>query len=104
MEIQRIAFCIRLAIADSKRKTGVTICEWMKRLICYYYTVNQKEGYCNAKSNNCHERLTATLRFLATGRSYEDLKYSTIISPQAMCYMIPETCKAIYNILKNEHL
>ena len=31
-----------------------------------------------------HERLTATLRFLATGRSYEDLKYSTIISPQAL--------------------
>ncbi|KAJ8942461.1 hypothetical protein NQ318_002675 [Aromia moschata] len=35
----------------------------------------------------CHERLTATLRFLATGRSYEDLKYSTVISPEAMCYV-----------------
>ncbi|VEN41894.1 unnamed protein product [Callosobruchus maculatus] len=27
-----------------------------------------------------HERLTATLRFLATGRSYEDLKFSVAIS------------------------
>ena len=30
-----------------------------------------------------HERLTTTLRYLATGRKFEDLKYSTIIiSPQ----------------------
>ena len=29
-----------------------------------------------------HERLTATLRFLATGRSYENLRFSTIMSPQ----------------------
>ena len=35
-----------------------------------------------------HERLTATLRFLATGRSYADLKYSTIISPQALSYIV----------------
>jgi len=31
-----------------------------------------------------HERLTATLRFLATGRSQGDLKFSTIMSPQAL--------------------
>ena len=34
-----------------------------------------------------HERLTATLRLLATGRSYGDLKYSTIISPQTLSYI-----------------
>ena len=28
-----------------------------------------------------HERLTATLRFFATGTSYEDLKFPTMISP-----------------------
>ncbi|VVD03101.1 unnamed protein product [Leptidea sinapis] len=38
-----------------------------------------------------HERLTATLRFLATGRSYECLKFSTIISPQALSTIKPET-------------
>ena len=32
------------------------------------------------------ERLTATLRFLATGRSFEDLKFSTIISQQTFVY------------------
>lgn len=50
------------------------------------------------------ERLTATLRFLATGRSFEDLKFSTIISPQALGRIIPETCKAIYKSLKGEFL
>ncbi|KAJ8946637.1 hypothetical protein NQ314_008809 [Rhamnusium bicolor] len=41
-----------------------------------------------------HDRLTATLRFLATGRSYDCLKFSTIISPQALSYIVPETCDA----------
>lgn len=31
-----------------------------------------------------HERLSATLRFLATERSYECMKFTTIISPQAL--------------------
>jgi hypothetical protein len=36
------------------------------------------------------ERLTATLRYLATGNSYEDLKFSTGISPQSLGKIIPE--------------
>lgn len=50
------------------------------------------------------ERLLATLRFLATGRSYEDLKYSTAISAQALGYIIPETCAVIYDVLRKEYL
>ena len=38
-----------------------------------------------------HERVTAILRFLAKGRSYEDLKCSTIISPQTLSCIISET-------------
>ena len=49
-----------------------------------------------------HERLTVTLRFLATGRSYEDMKFSTAISPAALSIIIPETCRAIYEVLRNE--
>lgn len=48
-----------------------------------------------------HERLSSTLRFLATGRSFEDLKYSTIISPQALGKIIPETCQAMCIALKD---
>jgi hypothetical protein len=40
-------------------------------------------------------RIAATRRFLATGQSFEDLKFATIISPQALGKIIPETYKAI---------
>jgi hypothetical protein len=42
------------------------------------------------------ERLAITIRFLAIGRSYEDLTFSAIISPQALAKILPETCRAIY--------
>lgn len=64
----------------------------------------QKKNTVMRPSISPHERLTATLRFLATGRSYECLKYSTIISPQALGKIIPETCEAIYNVLKKVYL
>lgn len=50
------------------------------------------------------ERLIATLRFLATGRSYEDLKFSTRIPAQTLGYIIPETCKVIYDVLKEKYM
>jgi hypothetical protein len=52
------------------------------------------------KATTPNERLTATLRYLATGRTLEDLKFSTCISPQALGRVIPETCKAIYKVLR----
>ncbi|CAI6347339.1 unnamed protein product [Macrosiphum euphorbiae] len=50
------------------------------------------------------ERLIATLRFLATGNSYEDMKFSTCISTSSLSYIIPETCKALYDILAPQYL
>ena len=49
-------------------------------------------------------RIAATLRLLATGQSFEDLKFATIISPQALGKIISETCKAIYEGLKHDYL
>lgn len=46
------------------------------------------------------ERLIVTLRYLATGREYADLRFSSAISPQLLSKIIPETCKAIYKVLK----
>jgi hypothetical protein len=43
------------------------------------------------------ERLTITLRYLATGNSYEDLKFLSAISPQLLGKIILETCWAIFN-------
>ncbi|XP_074026329.1 uncharacterized protein [Leptinotarsa decemlineata] len=50
------------------------------------------------------ERLTATLRFLTTGQSFEDQKFPTRISPQALGKIIPETCKQLYLVLKDSYL
>lgn len=52
-----------------------------------------KQDTTMRQSIPAEERLIATLRFLATGRSYEDLKYSTGISAQALGRIIPETCR-----------
>lgn len=41
------------------------------------------------------ERLTMTLRYLATERSLTDLQFTTAISRQSLGKIIPETCKAI---------
>ncbi|KAK3883114.1 hypothetical protein Pcinc_012542 [Petrolisthes cinctipes] len=49
-------------------------------------------------------RLEATLRFLASGGSYTSLQYSTRISKQSLSLIIPETCEAIYNVLKDDYL
>ena len=52
-----------------------------------------------------HGRLSVTLRLLATtGRSYEYLKFSAAISPQALGVIIPEICAAIYEVLKKDYL
>lgn len=49
-------------------------------------------------------RLEATLRFLAAGGSYTSLQYSTRISKQSLGLIIPETCAAIYNVLREDYL
>lgn len=59
---------------------------------------------CMRRAITPHERLTATLRYLATGRSYEDLKYSTAISAQALGKIIPDTCHAITKALQPEYM
>lgn len=51
-----------------------------------------------------HERLTATLRFLSTGRSYQDLRFSSCLSQPSLSKIIPETCDAIFDVLAKEYL
>lgn len=45
-------------------------------------------------------RLSITLRFLATGNSFEDLKFTYTVSPQAIGRIVIETCQAINLVLK----
>jgi hypothetical protein len=55
-------------------------------------------------ARTAEQRLAVTLRFLATGNTYEDLKFSTGILPHLLGRIIPETCAAIYEELKDEYL
>lgn len=56
------------------------------------------------QSISAEERLIVTLRFLATGQSFEDLKFPTRISPQSLGIIIPETSKYIFLVLKNVYM
>ncbi|XP_035917738.1 uncharacterized protein LOC118515144 [Anopheles stephensi] len=48
-----------------------------------------------------HERLSATLRFIISGSSYQCLRFQTAISQPLLSSIIPETCSAIITALKD---
>jgi hypothetical protein len=47
------------------------------------------------------KRLVLTLRFLAAGWAFEDMKISVIISPSAISQAIVETCEALIYVLQD---
>lgn len=63
-----------------------------------------KQDTVMRESINAEARLAATLRYLATGRSFEDLKFSIGISAPSLSKIIPETCRVIYESLKLDYL
>lgn len=61
----------------------------------------QKKDTNMRKAISPHEKLSATLRFLATGSTYQSLKFSTVISAPSLCTIIPETCRSLVTVLKD---
>ncbi|CAI6358397.1 unnamed protein product [Macrosiphum euphorbiae] len=65
------------------------------------------EPYIKKKDTNmrsaipANQRLSTTLRYLATGQSFEDLKFTTAIAPQTLSKIIIETCEALVIVLKD---
>ncbi|KAK9887976.1 hypothetical protein WA026_000267 [Henosepilachna vigintioctopunctata] len=47
------------------------------------------------------ERLAVTLRYLATGRNFEDLKFSAVMSPSSVSAAIIETCEVLIYVLQD---
>lgn len=47
-------------------------------------------------------RLSATLRFLASGNSFQDLSFSTRIAPNTLSQIVPETLRSIITVLEDK--
>lgn len=74
----------------------------------FYILVSKVEGYIQRQETNMRQSISAcveaTLRYLATGCCYTSLQYSTRISKQNLSIIIPETCDAIYEALKDNYM
>lgn len=60
----------------------------------------EKQDTCMRPAITPNERLSATLRYLSSGQSFEDLKFLTTISPQSLGLIVIETCEAIISVLR----
>jgi hypothetical protein len=47
------------------------------------------------------QRLSIALRYVATGNTFEDLKFTSAISPQSIGIIVMETCRALIHNLKD---
>ncbi|XP_018566077.1 protein ALP1-like [Anoplophora glabripennis] len=63
-----------------------------------------KKDTAMRKSITPRERLAITLRFLATGESYQSLHYTFRVGQSTISEFIPVVTKAIYNNLKKDYL
>ncbi|PIO32669.1 hypothetical protein AB205_0127430 [Aquarana catesbeiana] len=63
-----------------------------------------KQDTCMRAAIPAEQRLIATLRYLVTERSLQDIKFTTGISPQALGVIIPETCSAIIQVLQKDYI
>lgn len=62
----------------------------------------KKEDTAFRNSISVIERLSITLRFLASGDSYQSLEYIFKVSKQSISSIVPEVCTAITESLKHE--
>lgn len=61
----------------------------------------KKQDTCMRKAITPQEKLAATLRYLATGRNIEDMKFSVIMSPASISEAIMDTCRALIYVLQD---
>lgn len=85
-------------LSDPKDFNNIDI---YNQLLCMVAPFITKKNTNMRESISANERLAVTLRYLATGRTFEDLKFSSIISPTTISLIVIETCQAIITVLKN---
>lgn len=62
----------------------------------------EKKDTVMRKAISPRMRLSATLRYLATGNSFQDLSFSTRIAPNTLSQVVMETVRAIISVLEEE--
>ncbi len=70
-------------------------------LLCRIAPRIEKKDTHLRKAISPTERFVLTLRFLASGDSYEDLSFVSKISLQAISYIIMDVCQALIGYLAN---
>lgn len=64
----------------------------------------QKQNTLMRDAISPKEKLAATLRYLATGETYQSTDFQTRLSKSFLCKAIPEVCSAIWDCLKDSYL
>lgn len=75
-----------------------------KELLGKVTTLIQQQDTWMREAISASERLSITLRYLATGDSNQSLEYLYRIPVSTLSTIIPETCQAIYDSLKNDYM
>ncbi|CAH1954873.1 unnamed protein product [Acanthoscelides obtectus] len=94
-------------IDEPVREEIETIIENMKDQKSAGYNVRDKISRKNTKMRKAispEERLSLTLRFLATGESYHSLMYLYRIPVSTIARIVPQCCTAIHEVLQTEYL
>lgn len=87
-------------VADFKNYVRLNV-EQFQELLKLVTPLIQKKNTVMRDAIPPFQRLSVTLRYLATGNSLEDLKFHSAISPQSLSLIIMETCDAIIHVLKH---
>ena len=61
--------------------------------------ISPRESYHGVPTMKANERLTLTLRFLATGETFRSLRFQFRISRSAICSIAISACEALINHL-----
>lgn len=78
--------------------------ETFDKLLTLILPIIKKQDTLMRNSLSARDKLTITLRFLATGETYRSLMYSFRVAESTISLFIPEVCEAIYEALKREYL
>lgn len=76
--------------------------EVMEELLLLLIPYIEKRNTVMREAISSRMRLSATLRYLATGNSFQDLAFCTRIAPNTLSQIIPETLQAIIAVLEEK--